>query len=674
MSPAVTPAVRDELYGVRVIRHVRIPMSDGVELDAHLYMPDAPGQFPAVFDYYPYRKDDVSAGNMRYQHYLAERAYVGIRIDVRGTGSSGGVASDEYSVQEQLDGVEAIAWMARQPWCTGAVGMFGTSYGGFNSLQTAMHRPPALKAICPMYFTDNRYADDCHYKGGTLQMLYDVATYGLSMVVQNAMPPYPAATGERWATIWDEHLQAEPWFLTWIENHVWNDYWKQGSLCEEYGSIQAATYLIGGWRDGYTNCNLRTFEQLQCPKKLIVGPWLHIAPDVGLPGPRIDHLHEMVRFYDYWLKGINNGVMDEPPITVYVQQFDTPTAERKLTTGFWRYETTWPIERSRQVTYYLTGDHELQSAAPTMSAIIEYTYNPTVGTTFGMFSAGSPLVTPVDQRLEEAYSTSWTTAPLGEPVEILGYPEALIHVSVSTDIAALSVRLIDVAPDGTAALITKGVLNLTHRDSHSDPSAVEPGQIYALTIPLDATSWLFEAGHCMRVSIAAADFPNSWPTPKHHTGTIYLGGEQPSSIKLPVLGPQEPKFPAPVLQPPTPFVPQVTGYADKPIYRVTRDHIAGTAAVRVGTSGRTRISDQVEMERSSDATATVSEVEPAHATIGGVNRVILHWPGRTIDTVARAQVESTADTLNITIQLNIMLDGQPYHVRRWAKSVRRHLL
>ena len=670
----MTPASPNALYQVRVLRHVRIPMPDGVELDAHLYLPDAPGPFPAVFDYYPYRKDDVSAGNMRYQHYLAERGYVGIRVDVRGTGSSGGTASDEYSRQEQLDGVEAIAWMARQSWCTGAVGMFGTSYGGFNSLQVAMHRPPALKAICPTYFTDNRYTDDCHYKGGTLQMLYDVATYGLSMVVQNAMPPYPTATGERWAAIWEEHLQAEPWFLTWIENHVWNEYWQQGSLCTDYGSIQAATYLIGGWRDGYTNCNLRTYEQLECPKKLIVGPWLHVAPDVGLPGPRIDHLHEMVRFYDYWLKGINNGVMDEPSITVYVQQYDPPAAERTLTSGFWRHETSWPIERSRAHPLYLDGARELRQASPDAPAAVEYTYNPTVGTTFGMFSAGSPLVTPVDQRLEEAYSTSWTSPPLTEPLEILGYPQATVYVSVSTDIAALSVRLIDVAPDGTAALITKGVLNLTHRQSHSEPSAVVPGEIYALDIELDATSWLFAAGHNIRLSLAAADFPNSWPTPKPHTGMIFVGGDQLSRLTLPVLGAQTPPLPAPVLQPPLPYTPHVTGYADKPIYSVTRDHIARTAAVRVGTSGRTRVSEHVEMERSSDATATVSEDDPAHATIRGVNRVILHWPERTIDTTARAQVESTADTLHITIQLNITMDGQLYHTRRWAKSVRRHLL
>jgi putative CocE/NonD family hydrolase len=662
------------LHAVRVLRHQRIPMSDGVELDAHLFLPEADGPFPAVFDYYPYRKDDLSGGNLRYQMYLAQRGYAALRVDVRGTGSSGGVATDEYSVQEQLDGVEAIAWMAAQPWCTGKVGMFGSSYGGFNSLQVAMHRPPALKAICPMYFTDNRYTDDCHYKGGTLQMLYDVATYGLSMVVQNALPPYPDATGDRWAAIWAEHLEAEPWLLTWLSNQVYGDYWKQGSLCEDYGSIECAAYLIGGWRDGYTNCNLRTYQHLRSPKKVIVGPWLHVAPDAGLPGPRIDHLHEMVRFYDYWLKGIDNGIMDEPSISIYVQHFDTPAAERKLTSGEWRFEREWPLPTPAVRQFYLGEAMTLQDAPPAAEQAVDYEYNPTVGTTFGMFSAGSPLVTPVDQRLEDAYSTSWTSPPLEEALEILGHPHAALFCAVTAEVASLSVRLIDVAPDGTAALVTKGVLNLTHRDSHTAPQPLTPDQVYAVEIKMDATCWHFAPGHRIRLGVAAADFPNSWPSPIPHTGRLLYGGEQTAHLSLPVLPPQAERVEGPEFRPPAPQSPQTTSYSDKPIWSVTRDHIAGTASVRVGTSGRSRISDTVELARMADATATVSEADPAHATIRGVNRVTLHWPERTIESTARAQVESNAVTFQVTIQLAITMDGLPYHSRQWTRSIPRHLV
>lgn len=663
-----------QLHPVRILKHLRIRMADGVELDADLYLPETPGQYPAIFDYYPYRKDDLSAGGMRAHAYFAQRGFAALRIDVRGSGSSGGVASDEYSVQEQKDAVEAIAWMAEQPWCNGNVGMFGTSYGGFNSVQVAMHRPPALKAICPMYFTDNRYTDDCHYKGGAMQMLYDMATYGLSMVVQNALPPYPEAVGEHWAEIWEEHLQAEPWLLPWESNHVYNDYWQQGSLCEDYAAIEAATFLIGGWRDGYMNCNLRTFENLRCPKKVLIGPWLHVWPDVGTPGPRIDHLHEMVRFYDYWLKGIDNGVMDEPPVAIYVQQYDPPAAERPLTSGFWRYESGWPLDRVQQQPLHLGAGGGLQSAIGSTSGSTSYIYNPTTGTSFGMFSAASPHILPVDQRLEDAYSLNWLSEPLTSPLEILGHATVNLHIAVSADIAFVNIRLIDVAPDGAAALVTKGILNLTHRDSHTQPTPLEPSQIYQVAIMLDATSWLFEPGHRIQISINGSDYPNTWPSPKPYTGTIYFGGEHASHVVLPVVGEQTPPLPTPHFLPPTPFESTVRGFGDRPIWRVTRDHMAGTAEVFLKRTGVTRVSDRIRINSNSEATTVVAEQDPAHASVHGLSQITLHWPDRTIDTRARGQIESDEKNFHVTIQLEITMDGLPFHSRRWMKSIPRHLL
>lgn len=663
-----------QLYNVRVVKHMRIPLSDGIELDANLVIPDAPGPFPVVFDYYPYRKDDLSAGGMRLHHYLAQLGYAALRIDVRGTGSSSGTAIDEYSRQEQMDAIEAIAWMASQPWSTGKVGMFGSSYGGFNSLQVAMHRPPALKAICPMYFTDNRYTDDCHYKGGAMQMLYDMATYGLSMVVQNALPPYPEAVGDQWARIWEDHLKAEPWLLPWESNHVYNDYWKQGSLCENYGAITAATYLFGGWRDGYMNCNLRTFQNLQCPKKVIIGPWLHVAPDEGKPGPRIDHLHEMARWYDYWLKGIDNGVTSEPPITLYVQQYDPPLADRPLTSGFWRHEAGWPLERSSAHALYLGADANLQAQTPSAPGSASYVYNPTVGASFGLFSAASPHILPMDQRVEDAYSLNWLSAPLSQPLEILGYVEAVLHIAATTDIAFVNLRLIDVAPDGQAALVTKGILNLTHRDSHEEPTPLTPGQTYEVQFLLDATSWLFEPGHRIQVSINGADYPNTWPSPKHYTGTVYFGQAQPSRLVLPVVGAQEPLLPAPKLQPPKPFTSLTQGHSERPTWRVTRDYMENKTEVFLQRAGFTRVSDTVSITSSGEATTTVFERNPARATIRGLSQVTLHWPERDIHTRARGQIESDETNFHVTIQLDMTMDGVPFHSRHWMKSIPRLLL
>jgi hypothetical protein len=662
------------LFAVQVHRNIAIPMPDGVSLAADLFLPDAPGPFPAVFDYYPYRKDDMMAGYLRQQVYLAERGYAALRIDVRGTGGSGGVALDEYVLQEQLDAVAAIAWMAKQPWCNGNVGMFGISYGGFNSLQVAMHRPPALKAICPIYFTDNRYTDDVHYKGGAMQILVDIGGYGLNMVCLNALPPYPETSGVQWAALWEQHLEADPWLLNWVEHQTWDDYWRHGSLCEDYGAITCAVYLIGGWRDGYTNCNLRTFEHLRAPKRMIIGPWPHALPDIATPGPRVDYLYEMVRFYDHWLKGVDNGVMAEPPITLFVQEYDPPTAERDATSGFWRHEPGWPLERVAEQSLFLADAGALEGAPPADQYAAQYVYSPSVGTSYGLFSGGAPFILPVDQREDDARSLTWTSAPLDAPLEILGFPEARLRVCATAEIATIVARLVDIAPDGTAALITKGVLNLTHRESHSAPSPMIPSQTYDVVVQLDATSWMFAPGHRIRLSVTGADFPNVWPSPLPYTGSVHCGGEGASRLVLPVASPQTPPLPPPHLAPPLPFAPTASSQSDRPAWRVTRDHLEDTTEVLISSGGRTRVGESASFTSQREVLALVSERNPARVSYRGLNRITFHWPDREIETVARGQIQSSADAFHITVQLEITINGVAYHARSWTRSFPRVLL
>lgn len=652
-------------------------MSDGVLLSALLYLPSADAlksgqRYPFVFDYYPYRKDDSSAGRRRMHWTFARRGFVAARIDVRGSGSSGGTALDEYVLQEQLDAVEAIAWVAAQPWSNGNVGMFGSSYGGFNALQVAMHRPPALKAICPMYFTDNRYTDDCHYRGGSMQMLYDIGTYGLSMVAMNALPPVPEAVGEDWAATWDDHLRAEPWFLTWLEHQTNDDYWKHGSLCEDYAAIECATYLFGGWRDGYVSCNLRTFEHLPGPKKLIVGPWGHTWPDAGVPGPRIDHIHEHVRFFEHWLAGADNGVMDEPPITIYVQRFDPPKGRRTFTTGDWRHEPGWPLDRSFERRLHLADDGRLTGDAPLGSGLRSYRYNPTVGTTFGIFGGSSALpLMPADQRLEDAHSLNWTSLPLSEELEILGRPSVALRVSASAEVATVVARLIDVAPDGAAALVTKGALNLTRRHSMERPEPLTPGEPVDVRFELDATSWVFEPGHAIRVAITGADYPLLWPSPEPYVGEVHWGA---SSLVLPALRPQEPRLPAPALQPPAAFTELPSFQPARATWRVTHDHMAGTVEVHVATSGVVRLDERHAAMSRGEATTVVAEDDPARATVSGVSELTLEWPEQTISARARGQITSDAEAFHATAILDVTIDGTPFHSARWSRSFPRRLL
>ena len=234
----------------------------------------------------------------------------------------------------------------------------------------------------------------------------------------------------------------------------------------DYGSIQAATYLIGGWRDGYTNCNLRTFGNCNVPRKQSSAPGCSV-PDSGLPGPRIDHLHEMVRFYDYWLKGIDNGIMAEPPIAIYVQGYDRPEASRPVTgdPGATRPPSRPRVDRENA----FLGQDRFNRRGPSDAGTAGGGDPPGRRHGLGMFSAGSPHVLPGDQRAEEAYSAVFTGAALAEPLEILGRPRLRFQVASDAEVITFAARLCEVAPDGSSALITKGVLNATHRESHSDP-------------------------------------------------------------------------------------------------------------------------------------------------------------------------------------------------------------
>jgi putative CocE/NonD family hydrolase len=648
---------------VRWVRGVRVPMSDGLTLAADLFMPPGDGPFPALLEYLPYRKNDTSWQGYWGHRYLAERGFASARIDVRGTGDSEGTALDEYCQQEQLDGVAAIAWLAAQPWCTGRVGMWGTSYGGFNALQVAMHRPPALGAISPMYFTDRRYTDDCHYKGGALQMFYDVGTYGLAMVGRNLLPPRPDLTGERWAAIWTEHLANEPWLLRWLAHQTEDEQWRQGSLCEDYGAIRCPTFLIGGWRDGYTNCNLRTYQALSCPRKLLIGPWLHVRPHDGVPGPRVNHWRELARFFGHWLRDDDNGVMGEPPIAIYVQRYDPPRADRTETSGFWRHEREWPLARGRELALHL-GEGTLQTEPPGAAAPVEVAYAPGLGTTFGIFAAGGPRVLPSDQREEEAFSAVFTGAPLVEPLEIVGRPRVTLRAEATAAVATFVVRLCDVGPDGASALVTKGVLNATHRESHAHPTPLEPGRAYELAIELDATAWLLEPGHRLRLSVSHADFPNSWPSPTLFTSHLHGG-----TLTLPAVRPQEPALPPPVFEPGEP-----AGWTEPPDWRVTRDRGRGTIEVRTQSRGAARVDDYAVNETEAEAVALVHEREPSRASMTGRQLVRYRWPGRTIETRTRGQIESDAAAFHVALHVEITVDGMPHVSRSWVRSYARNLL
>jgi uncharacterized protein len=506
---------------------VRIPMRDGVELAATLYTPDvSTTTSPCLLEALPYRKDDLTSSYASsYERLRDEFGFAVCRVDLRGTGSSDGNAIDEYPPVEQQDLAEVIAWLADQPWCNGNVGMFGTSYSGFNSLQVACERPPALKALCAIYSSDDRWTDDVHYRGGATKWL-DLVDYCHYMTPMNVLPPVPAVFGDGWRDEWRRRLETtEPWVLTWLRESTDGEYWRQGSVRKADGTgyerIEAAVMVVAGWADGYRNNSFRTVDALReagVPHRLLAGPWAHAAPATAMPGPRIDLDVEMAEWFDRWLRSDGEGHEDR--CDLFVRSSTRPAADLDLHEGFW---TTYTAGSWRRPGGEGTGDRRRLGGGGARTLRVE----PDVGTTAWIDCAGHlPWGQSSDQRADDSRSLTWEWP--ADEVTIIGHPVARVRVSSTAPQASISVKLCDVFPDGTSALVTRGSLDLRFHDGLSErPKALVPGEAYDVTVVLDACAYRFDPGQTLRLSVAGADWPNTVAPPAPleltiHDGTLTL--------------------------------------------------------------------------------------------------------------------------------------------------------
>jgi uncharacterized protein len=675
---AAEPVVIHPKHKVRIERNVLIPVRDGKKLSADLIRPDADGRYPVIIEYIPYRKDDLTQGGYDAHYYFAERGFVGVRLDVRGTGGSEGVNTDEYMPVEQQDGFDAVEWCARQPWSNGNVGMYGTSYGGFTCIQVAMHRPPHLKAVVPMYATDDRYTDDCHYTpGGSMRMYYDVGTYGGSMVAMNALPPYPEFAGERWADLWKQRLEEnEPYLLTWLKHQVDGPYWRAASLRPGYDRIQCPVFLIGGWRDGYANTMLRTYTKLKVPKKLLMGPWVHARPNVSVPGPRIDHLNEVVRFFAHWLRDEDTGVMKEPAVAVYVQEYAKPERTLDVTPGHWRNEEDFPAAGAKELTFFLRegGGLAEKPADWARRGYDEFEYVPTLGVGNGYWSAGGiSFYLADDQRGDEAYAAVYTTPPFEEDVLLLGWPRLVLYASSSAKVATFVAKLADVAPDGSSALIVDGSLNGTRRESLTDPKPMTPDEVYELDVPMNPTGWVIKAGHQLRLAVSGSDFPNLWPTPEKARLRVYRGRDYRSRVVLPVV--PVAKAEPPAFLPPPRLQQVVKSSAKPPRQQVVHDQISGAVTVVNETESTIVLPDnRGELTGSHSFRCTASSKDPAQASIVGTHTFVLRREDGTTEVTAESTVRATATAFHITVNLTVTRNGKPFFQKRWTASEPRRLL
>ena len=610
-------------------------MQDGVRLAARLFLPD---QLPApvVVDALPYRMDDLTDSYAsEYRRFCEEGGFAVCRIDLRGTGSSEGIALDEYHPQEQEDLCEAIAWLAAEDWCTGRVGMYGTSWGGFNSIQVAMERPPALHAIAPIFASDDRYTDDVHYMGGVLRAL-DLVDWVLYMAACNVLPPVPAVFGDGWREEWLRRIEGtEPWLLRWLDEQADGPYWRHGSLRPRYDRIRCPTLIVAGWADGYTNIALRGYEALTCPRRVIIGPWAHMSTASSVPGPRIDLLPELVRWFARWLRDERNGVDEEPPIAVFARRSTRPAADLPDMRGEWRSEPTWPAERLRPRTLHPGG-------AGTDRIEVEGD----VGTAAWISCAGRPPWTlPEDQRDDDARSLTYEWPALDEELEILGHPRIRLTVTSPHPVAFVSAKLCDVFPDGTSALVARGILNLTHRFGHDHPQPLKGGVPTPVEIELEATSWTFESGQRIRLALAGADWPNTWPPP--HGGMLEI--ERASvELDLPVLdGPID--LPRPVFAPPPRAADDDTEDGAPVIRRIERD--AAETRVVTGYGSSYGSSFEARVEERYDGEVGVSNANPGKASVRATSRYRIAWPEAVVATEARLDLRSDAETYRVVVDV-----------------------
>jgi putative CocE/NonD family hydrolase len=547
-----------------------------------------------------------------------------------------------------------IAWIAEQSWCSGAVGMFGKSWGGFNGLQVASHRPPALKAVISAYSTDDRYADDVHYMGGCV-LGHEVLSWPSYMLGINALPPDPAIVGARWREMWHQRLRDTPPFLeTWLPHQRRDDFWRQGSICEDFSALQCAVLLVGGWADGYKNAvgrALAGLDQAGVACRGLLGPWSHGWPEVAEPGPRIGFLQECLRWWDHWLKGLDTGAMDGPLLRAWMQEYAAPAARVRHRPGRWVGEDAWPSPRIESQVLYPQPNGTLAGEAP-VGARLEQVGSERAGRDAGAWCPyGTPTDFPPDQRAEDGLALCFTSAPLSDRVEILGFPDVTLEVTADRPLALIAVRLCDVAPDGTSLLVARGLLNLAHRFGHDQVVAVVPGERMVVDVRLDLSGHAFDVGHRVRLAISPTYWPFAWPSPERVTLGVNVGRQ--THVTLPVRPPDPGDAGlAPYLRPE--LAAPLAGRVETASGRtVSSDLATGRHDVVVHSDERSRL-DGADLDFGERTTRghTIYEGEPTSARLDwDAEHFIERGPWR-IGITTRTALSATAETFLLTTELD----------------------
>ena len=658
---------------VRMDDHVLIELSDGVRLSARIWRPTSGPPVPALLEYLPYRKGDWTAPRDAQRHpWYAAHGYASVRVDLRGSGDSEGVMNDEYTEQELADAVEVIEWLAEQPWCDGNVGMFGISWGGFNSLQVAALAPAPLKAIVTVCSSDDRYADDVHYFGGSL-LGVDMLAWATTMLAFTARPPDPTRLGADWKDLWQQRLAAlEPYLDTWLSHPERDDYWRRGSVCEDYAAIGIPVLAVGGWADPYRGTVLRLLENLPGPVKGLIGPWSHHYPDIlREPGPAIGFLQETLRWWDRYLKGVPTGVEDDPALRSWMQDAVPPATRYATRPGRWVTEPSWPSPNVGAIGFPFS-ELNCRDAPSPAGSLVPVATGQHCGVDAGRyFPFGNPADLPPDQREEDGRSVCFDTAPLAESLAVLGCPTVALRVHANGP-ATLTVRLCDVAPDGSSTLVTRGSLDLTRRAGMDRTVAVPPGSVLDVEVPLVAIGYEFPVGHRIRFAVSTAYWPWVWPHPVPTEVALDPG---PSTALLPVRDPAAPSEPVrfePQQQgAPLPVVFHSAAPGSEREVRYNPETREWRVIVDPNYGGSRTYPDGLVFDERVTETYSIRSDDPSSARCGSEWNIRLRRPDWDVAIHVQASMWGEGNDFVTSHELTASLNGESVHHRTWSRRIPR---
>ena len=583
----------------------------------------------------------------------------------------GMVPDREYSEQELADAVEIIGLLSRLPESNGRVGMWGKSWGGFNSIQVAMRRPPALKAILPVMATDDLFPDDVHHMEGA----FHVDQFMPAMDHENTLPQTPGYAFDR--DYFKNRFEHYPWFLTYTKNQRDGMFWRKNSLRWQYDAIAVPCYLIGGLLDGYRDSVPRMLSSMKVPIRASMGPYKHDWPNDGVPGPNYEWRHEAVRWWDYWLKDRNTGIMDDPRLALFIRDGHAPDSHLKTTPGRWIH-TEWPVPGTTWRAFYPASDRRLldrpggdraPQGGPGAPAFESLRYDPGYGIATGLWW-GEPTG---DLRPDDAGSLVFDGPVLREEFVIAGMPRVRLRVSATAPLAHWVARLEDVQPDGSVSLVAGKLLNGSQRRSRLAPEPLEPGKVYDLEFDMHFTTWTFKAGHRVRLSVSNTLFPMIWPTPHRMTTRLYLGVEA-TRVEVPVI-PKAP-YPAPAFRPPEPEEKRAdarwleSAAWPSGVYDWKKDLINGTTSLEWKGHGEFETEGRRYRTWERNYYETTDE-RPAESRFSGEAGRRIDLGDRTLELRSTIEVRSDEKNFYVTVGRAVSENGELVRKREWVETIPR---